>query len=92
MVHRGDAGVIDEHIQPALLLSDLREHSFDRRLIGNVEAAVPVVRELTFKWGPAAADDVAASTSIMLDQGAADALSRARNQDHLIIGHSGRLV
>jgi hypothetical protein len=27
----------------------------------------------------------------MLDQGAADALSCARNQDDLILGHSGRL-
>jgi hypothetical protein len=67
MVHRGYAGVIDEHIQPAFLLSDLREHSLDRRLIANVEAVVPIVREFPFKRGPAAPDDVAASASVMLD-------------------------
>jgi hypothetical protein len=92
MVHRGDAGVIDEHIQAAFLLSDLREHSLDRRLVANVEAAVPIVREFPFKWGPATPDDVAASGSVMLDQGTTDALSRPRDQDDLILIHCGRLL
>jgi hypothetical protein len=53
---------------------------------------VPVVRELTFKWGPAAADDVAASAGVMLDQGPTDAFPRPSDQDDLILGHFGRLL
>jgi hypothetical protein len=43
MVHRGDASIIDEDIEPAFLLSDLREHLLDRGLVANVEAVVPIV-------------------------------------------------
>jgi hypothetical protein len=35
---------------------------------------------------------VAANTSVMLDQGATDALSRPRDQDDLILSHFGRLL
>src|SRR6266496_1112814 len=92
MVHGGNAGVVDEHIQPAFLLSDLREHSLDRRFVANVEAVVPIVREFPFKLGPAAPDHVAASASVMLDQSAADALPRTRDQDDLVLSHCGHLL
>ena len=51
MVHRSHAGVVDEHIQPAVVLSDLREHSLDRRFVATVEAVVPIVREFLFQTG-----------------------------------------
>jgi hypothetical protein len=67
MVHQGHAGVIDEHIQSAFLLSDFREHFLDRRLVANVEAAVPIAREFPFERRPAASDDLTATASVMLD-------------------------
>jgi hypothetical protein len=67
MVHRGHPGVVDKHIQPAFLLSDIREHSLDRRLVAHVEAVVPIVWEFAFKRRPAASDDLAATAGVMLD-------------------------
>jgi hypothetical protein len=92
MVHRSHAGVVDQDIQPAFPLSDLLEHSLDRRFVANVETVVSIVREFPFKRRPAAPYDLAASASVMLDQGAADAFSRPCDQDNLILGHCGCLL
>jgi len=67
MIHRGHAGIVNEHIQPPVVFSDLGEHFFHRRFVDNIEAIMAVIRELIFKEGPAAPQDLTTSAYIVLD-------------------------
>jgi len=49
MVHRGDAGVVDEHVQPAFQFADFRKHFLHCRLVAHIQTVVTVVGQLTLE-------------------------------------------
>src|SRR5688572_23767371 len=82
MVHRSDAGVIDQDIKASVGIRNFREHLFDCVFVRDIETEVTVIRRLEFGFFPAAADDLMSLRKIMVDEIGADALTTTSYQEH----------
>src|SRR5688572_30153124 len=82
VVHRSDAGIIDQDIEASVGIRNFREHLFDCVFIRHIETEVTVIRRLVFGFFPAAADDLMALRKIMVDEISADALTTTSYQEH----------
>src|SRR5439155_20337273 len=75
VVHRSDAGVVDEHVDVSVVPPDLREHLTDGSLIRDVQAEVTIRGDRVVDRLAAAADDLPAGSAVVLNEVLAEALA-----------------
>ncbi len=80
MIHRGDTGIVDQGIEPAVFFADRGQHLFHRVLVGNVQAMMRVPRRVQVSCLPAAPDHLPALLEIMLGKRTTDPLAGAGDQ------------
>src|SRR5258708_33705487 len=88
MVHGCDPRVVDEHVEVAVGLPELREHRTHRRLIRDVEGVVAIGGERVVDRLAAAAYDFPAGGTVVLHEVLAEALAGpADKHPPRVIGH-----
>ena len=89
MVHGGDAGIVDEHVDQAVTPPDLVEHRLHRVLIAHVGAEVLIALERPIGLLAAAPQHPVAASRVLLAEVPADALAGAGDEDGLRTAHRG---
>jgi hypothetical protein len=87
MVHGGDAGIVDQHVQPAEFLANRGEHVSNSFFIGDIHLKMVVIPGFEVSILPAATGNDPTLIEKIPCYRTADTPIRPGDQNHLRLGH-----